>query len=144
MPHYLKKYATEFNYLFEQLYLCATAKIEDTEIKHDCFYNYGNNARKFLNAYLFYYHPNPQMGDGEKLKKFLGDDIACELLDRLHNEHSHLEEIPDRSMKPIDIPEMQKSAKLILAKINEKNSDQFNGLCDSIGILSTDVLKLLT
>lgn len=143
MPQYLKKYATEFNYLFEQIYLCATAKIEDTEIKHDCFYNYGNNARKFLNAYLFYHHPNPKMGDDEKLKKFLDDDIAYELLDRLHNEHSHLEEFPDRSMKPIDIPEMKKSAKLILVKINEKNSNQFSGLCESIGILSLDAIKLL-
>lgn len=143
MPQYLKKYATEFNYLFEQLYLCATAKTEDAEIKHDCFYNYGNNARKFLNAYLFYHHPNPQMDDGIKLQKFLGDDIAYELLDRLHNEHSHLEEFPDRSMKPIDIPEMQKSAKLILTKISEKNSDQFNGLCESIDISSTEVLKFL-
>ena len=143
MPQYLKKYATEFNYLFEQLYLCATAKTEDAEIKHDCFYNYGNNARKFLNAYLFYRHPNPQMDDSLKLQKFLGDDIAFELLDRLHNEQSHLEEIPDRSMRPIDIPEMQKSAKLILAKIYEKNSDQFNGLCESIDISSTEVLKLL-
>lgn len=141
MPQYLKKYVTEFNYLFEQIYLCATAKIEDTEIKHDCFYNYGNNARKFLNAYRFYHHPNPQMGDEEKLKNFLGDDIAYELLDRLHNEHSHLEELPDRSMRPIDIPEMQKSAYLILKKIQEKNSDQFSGLCESIGISSADFLN---
>ena len=70
MPQYLKKYATEFNYLFEQLYLCATAKTEDAEIKHDCFYNYGNNARKFLNAYLFYHHPNPQMMTALNCKNF--------------------------------------------------------------------------
>ena len=83
------------------------------------------------------------MDDSLKLQKFLGDDIAFELLDRLHNEQSHLEEIQDRSMRPIDIPEMQKSAKLILAKIYEKNSDQFSGLCESIDISSTEVLKLL-
>ncbi|UXJ54960.1 AAA family ATPase [Pseudomonas citronellolis] len=53
MPGYLKEYVTEFNFLFHQIHKCANAQIENDE-NHDCYYNFGNNARKFLEAFLYY------------------------------------------------------------------------------------------
>ena len=53
MPRYLKDYVTEFNFLFHQIYLCSTANADD-EIQHNLFYNFGNNTRKFLEAFLYY------------------------------------------------------------------------------------------
>ena len=131
MPDYLKKYITEFNYLFHQIYKCAT--VTTPEAEHDIFYNFTNNLRKFLEAYLFYKYP-VERNVKDKLNAFFCDDkLSVDLVDRLDNEYSHLEEIFDRSMKPIEIPEIPKLAKFVLEKIKNKDKDQFNALLESIG-----------
>lgn len=145
MPNYLKKYATEFNYLFSQIYQCAVATEEEVENNYDCSYNYGNNARKFLEAYLFYHYPYIEHNGNQldKLKVFLNDDIAFEVLNRLHNEYSHLEGIPDRGMTQMNSAEIKKSARLILLKVSEKNPSQFCGLCESIEVDSNLAIENL-
>ncbi|NMM28973.1 MAG: AAA family ATPase [Glaciimonas sp.] len=135
MPSYLKDYVTEFNYLFHQVYKCATADTNSIEINHDCFYNYANNARKFLEAYLYYRYPNANEKDNGKLSRFFGDNpIAATITNRLNNEYSHLEGIFERSIAPIDVPEMKKVAQFILDKIEEKDPDQYKALLESIGV----------
>jgi wobble nucleotide-excising tRNase len=132
MPDYLKKYVTEFNYLFHQIYKCS--KIEDTHHDNEMFYNFGNNLRKFLEAYLFYKYPYHAHDKLEKLRMFFKEDNeSVALTNRISNELSHLEEIFDRSMKPVEIPEIPKLAKYILDKIKEKDSDQYCALLKSIG-----------
>jgi len=79
MPRYLKDYVTEFNFLFHQIYKCANAKIESDE-NHDCYYNFGNNARKFLEAFLYYKYPNAVEKD-DKLTRFFGDRSGPQKLD---------------------------------------------------------------
>ena len=92
MPLYLREYITEFNYLFHQIYMCRDQEISKTN--HEPFYSFGNNLRKFLEAFLYYKYPcrddkNDQL---ERLKKFFGDDqISISLINRLDNELSHLE-----------------------------------------------------
>jgi len=131
MPDYLKRYITEFNYLFHQIYKCAT--VTTSEAEHDCFYNFGNNLRKFLEAYLFYKYP-VEKDIRDKLNAFFcNDKLSVDLANRLDNEYSHLEEIFDRSMKPIEIPEIPKLAKYVLDKIQTNDKDQFNALLESIG-----------
>ncbi|MBA4416782.1 MAG: AAA family ATPase [Syntrophus sp. (in: bacteria)] len=131
MPDYLRNYITEFNYLFHQIYKCTDEKNASAE--HASFYNFGNNLRKFLEAYLFYKYPVNKTIH-EKLKWFFGDDqTAVDLTNRLDNELSHLEEIFDRSMRPIEIPEIPKVANYVLTKIREKDSEQFKALLESIG-----------
>jgi wobble nucleotide-excising tRNase len=116
MPTYLKAYVTEFNYLFHQIYKCAKADVYSEE-NHDCFYNYANNARKFLEAFLYYKYPNANEKDKTKLERFFADSISQISVDRFNNEYSHLAEIFDRSITPIDIPEIKKQAQFILYKI---------------------------
>jgi len=137
MPKYLKDYVTEFNFLFHQIYLCANADADD-ETQHSIFYNFGNNTRKFLEAFLFYKYPNANDKD-DKLTRFFGENRqASSMTDRINNEFSHLEGLFERSMIPIDIPEMKKTATFILDKIREKDNDQYEALLISIGVEITE------
>ena len=134
MPRYLKDYVTEFNFLFHQIYKCSVLEADD-ENQHHLYYNFGNNTRKFLEAFLYYKYPNAN-DQLEKLTKFFGNNRqASTMTDRINNEFSHLEGLFERSMSPIDIPEMKKTAKFILDKIKEKDNEQYDALLLSIGIV---------
>lgn len=131
MPKYLKEYITEFNYLFHQIYKCT--KIEEiTDENYTTFYNFGNNARKFLEIYLFYKYPDFSK-DIEKYEKFFGENgIPAILIERVNNEYSHLAGEMERGASPIETPEMKKVAELIIEKLKEDN-DQYTALLKSIG-----------
>ena len=88
MPKYLKEYVTEFNYLFKQLYECSKLdKVDDSN--YHIFYNFGNNARKFLEIFLFYKYPD---NSNDKLETFFGKgQIPVLFTNRINNEYSHLE-----------------------------------------------------
>ena len=139
MPKYLKDYTTEFNYLFEQIYKCAKQN-DLSEENHDVFYNFGNNARKFLEALLFYKYPSridnqTSNANSKKLLKYFGNNHQATILtDRVNNELSHLEEIFDRGTIPVEIPEIKKVAQFILDKIQHNDNDQYEALLESIGI----------
>lgn len=133
MPTYMKKYVTEFNYLFQQIYKCATI---DNPTDHDYgfFYNFGNNVRKFLEIYLYYKYPNHKMGDMKRLKRFFdGDETPAFLVNRIDNEYSHLAAAFERGEMPIDIPEMSKVAQQILDKLKAHDLEQYQALLASIG-----------
>ncbi|MDC6406320.1 MULTISPECIES: AAA family ATPase [Maribacter] len=133
MPRYLKDYVTEFNFLFHQIYQCSIAETDD-ENQHNLYYNFGNNTRKFLEAFLYYKYPNT-IKQVDKLTKFFGNNRQASIMtDRINNEFSHLEGLFERSMTPIDIPEMKKTAEFILDKIKEKDNEQYEALLSSIGI----------
>lgn len=138
MPNYMKNYVTEFNYLFHQIHKCATANLVDDSNYH-IFYNFGNNARKFLEVLLFYKYPSNQGNEKEannrRLKKYFSDDNqSASLTERINNEYSHLEEVFTRSENIIEnnVEEMQKLAQFILKKIEEKDNEQYNALLQSI------------
>jgi hypothetical protein len=134
MPAYLKDYVTEFNYLFSKIYACRDAA--NAKEDFESFYNFGNNLRKFLEAFLFYKYPCQldEAGKKARMKAFFGDDPASvALTSRLTNELSHLEQSFDRSMRPIEVPEIPTLATFVLEKIFEKDPDQFNALLKSIG-----------
>lgn len=134
MPSYLKNYITEFNYLFGEIYTCSDPANAATE--YHCFYDFGNNLRKFLEAYLFFKYPfsvNDQQDYNRRIEKFFKDDPSTEpLVQRLTNEFSHLGGIFDRSIQPIDYPEICKLAKFVLKKIKDNDCDQFECLLESI------------
>jgi wobble nucleotide-excising tRNase len=130
-PDYLKNYITEFNYLFNQIYKCS---ISDTStISHEYQYNFGNNMRKFLEAYLFYKYPSHKLSNDERIKKFLNNDsISINLVNRVINEYSHIGEHFERGMEPVDIDEINKISKIIIAKIKLSDPDQHDALVESI------------
>lgn len=135
MPEYLKKYVTEFNYLFHQIYRCSI-QVQQGD-NHDHFFSFGNNLRKFFEAYLYFKYPHGTGRDAatERVMKFFaGDEMAGKIATRLSNELSHLEESLDRGMSPIDIPEIQKIAAHVLEKIKTADPDQYESLMASIGV----------
>lgn len=135
MPSYLKEYITEFHYLFHQIYKCKdqAAAAEN----HEPFFGFGNNLRKFLEAFLFFKFPyhDDKNDSFERIKKFFGEeeDTAVALVNRLNNEFSHLEAVPDRGFKPVEIPEIAKVANYVLDKIYASDKVQYNSLLKSIG-----------
>ncbi|MDT8908101.1 AAA family ATPase [Pseudomonas fluorescens] len=135
MPSYLKDYITEFHYLFHQIYKCKNQ--DAAQISHEPFFGFGNNLRKFLEAFLFFKYPyhDDRSDTFERIKKFFGEeeDTAVALVNRLNNEFSHLEAVPDRSFKPVEIPEIAKVANYVLDKIYASDAVQYNALLKSIG-----------
>lgn len=135
MPDYLKKYVTEFNYLFHQIYRCSIQVPQGDN--HDHFYSFGNNLRKFFEAYLYFKYPHATGRDTatERVMRFFaGDEMAGKIAARLSNELSHLEECLDRGMTPIDIPEIQRIAAHVLQKVKAADPDQYESLMASIGV----------
>ena len=131
MPKFLKNYTSEFNYLFEQIYDNAFIdKIKDEDTKTTIVYNFGNNLRKFLEIYLFFKYPIEKSFGAEVVEKFFKSEI---LINKYANEFSHLREILERAMKPLDIPESKKIAEFVLKTIKQKDPEQFKALCESIG-----------
>lgn len=133
MPKHLKEYATEFHYLFHQIYQCATANdADDPDAK--MYYSLGNNLRKFLEMYLYFRYPDAREGIEGKLQRFFGNDrLAAALTHRVDNEYSHLLGLFERGSLPVDVPEMKKIAAFVLEKMKDRDVEQYNSLLESIG-----------
>lgn len=130
-PEYLKNYITEFNYLFNQIYKCSNSDAET--IAHNYQYNFGNNMRKFLEAYLFYKYPSHNLSLDERLDKFFESDlITINLVNRVVNEYSHLGEHFDRGLEPIDVEAICKIAKSVINRIQVTDPNQYTALLESI------------
>lgn len=131
MPSYMVEYVTEFNYLFEQIYKCGTIS-EITSENYGMFYNFANNARKFLELYLFYRYPTHTLKENEKYKKFFGDTLSVGVLNRLENEYSHMCGVFERGEQLVDIPEMKKVAEYIMRTIKEKDAEQYEAFLQCV------------
>ena len=108
MPKHLRKYATEFIYLFEQVY--RSREVNDSDPLACAF---GTNLRKFLESYLFFRYPDLQ-GLQERYLEFFGNNmIAVKVLKTITDEFSHLDRYPERSLLPPDIPEVGKLAMFV-------------------------------
>jgi wobble nucleotide-excising tRNase len=130
MPKYLRSYITELNYLFAEIHTCTDDA--NSAASYHSFYSFGNNLRKFLEAFLFFKYPSDVKND-VRLQNFFGEDVgAVAFLNRLTNEHSHLEEFVDRGMLPIDCAEIARAAKFVLRTMKAKDSDQYHHFLSSI------------
>ncbi|SES75670.1 AAA family ATPase [Anaerobranca gottschalkii] len=134
MPKHLVKYGTEFNYLFSCIYKCSQLNENDDD-NYEIIYNFGNNARKFLEVYLYYKYPyidEREYNLEERLERFFaGDSLIAEKVNRVVNERSHLQMI-ERGLIPFDKKkEIISVAKHIIDKVNEDN-EQYQELLNSI------------
>lgn len=132
MPKYMKEYVTEFNYLFEEIYKCSCIETVD-DTNYSTFYNFGNNARKFLEIYLFYKYPD-STEERVKMERFFGEGrVPVIFTERINNEYSHLCGDIERASMPIEVPEMLSAAKFIISKLKE-DEEQYLALMNSVGI----------
>lgn len=130
LPNYLRKYNTEFNYLFSQIWNCAQTT---TELGPDQIYNFSNNMRKFFEVYNYFKYPSDQDKSVFREKFFDAENNLnhFKLVDRIANEYSHAEEIFDRTMRPISSQEMIKASMFILERLRVNDEVQFNALVQS-------------
>jgi len=130
MPDYMKKYTTEYIYIFEQIYKCSKEPI--SEDNHKDYYCFANNARKFLEIYLYYKYPSEK--PYEALNTFFADDSISGILShRLYNDGSHLVAI-EKGLLPNYIDETHKVACKIIERLKENDEEQYKSLLKSIGV----------
>ena len=131
MPEYIKKFFTEFNYLFRVIYKCAYPEnFNETSLSY--FYSFGNNARRFLEIYLYYKYPRPNLILDERIKLFFEDGNSAKHVNRLINEYSH-SKILEGGISPNE-NEIQTVARIIIDKLKKSDMKQFIELCKSVGI----------
>lgn len=134
LPDYIRKYVTEFNYLFEQIF----KNHNNTNITIDSYYSLANNIRKFLDTYMYFKYPN---NDNLMTKycNFFGEENAI-LINRVINEISHLENI-ERAKMPLDLLEIYTVTNIIIENIKSKDKEQFGALLKSLDIEENDNAK---
>lgn len=136
MPDYLRDYVTEYNFLFRQVYDIAMpiSGRKEEQYKHiySQYYNAGNNMRKFLECYLFYRFPDSDEPTVAHLDDMFEGNERSEV-NRVINEYSHLA-WAERGLKVIDVPEIEKAAKLIMKALKTKDPAHFNVLCKSVKV----------
>ncbi|WP_144584062.1 AAA family ATPase [Campylobacter coli] len=134
LPDYIRKYVTEFNYLFEQIF----KNHNNTNITIDSYYSLANNIRKFLDTYMYFKYPNNDI-PMTKYCNFFGEENAI-LINRVINEMSHLENI-ERAKMPLDLLEIHKVTNIIIENIKNKDKEQFEALLKSLDIEENDNAK---
>ncbi len=133
MAYHLEQNSSEFIYLFDLIYKCSLANEVD-DSNHIYFYNFANNARKFLEIYTYYLFPNPALKDRQRLQLFWGDRLPRIFSERINHDGSHAVTILEGKITLRDFSEINTNAKLILAKLKECNPIQYSSLLESIGI----------
>ncbi|MEB6666839.1 AAA family ATPase [Acinetobacter vivianii] len=138
LPGYLRKYNTEFNYLFSQIWNCANAS---SALNPDQIYNFSNNMRRFFEVYNYFKYPSDVNKSSFREKFFDAENNLnfFKLVDRIANEYSHAEEIFDRTMKPISSQEMIDTAKFILQRLKANDEIQYNALIQSTTDIRIDI-----
>ena len=131
MPKYIKDHVTEFNFLFHQILLCSKISIPN-DSNQSILYNFPNNARKFLETYLYYRYPDKGM-TVENLNKFFGENNALAIsIDGINNEFSHLNGRIERGANPLVVPEVTDAAKKIIEALKKNNEEQYFAFLNSV------------
>ena len=144
LPRYMKEYVIEFNYLFKHIFDCAVAT-ETDETYDTVFYGFPNNARKFMELYLYFKFPDGEKDEGlkhnENMRRIFGEKVLSFMIDRVVNEGSHLKGLMERAIEPIEKPEIKEVAKNILAGLKTTDPMQYSALLKSIGKESEDPIS---
>ena len=132
MPKHMTSKVTEFNFLFEQIYIVATETQSD--INYHVFYSFPNNARKFLETLLYFKYPSYKDLNNDsswRFKDFFGEGVNETFINRINNEYSHGLDRFDRLTKQINSAEFCKDATLILQTIKQKDIKQYQSLLNN-------------
>ena len=81
---------------------------------------------------MFYKYPSGKLSFDERIRRFFNDDVSYNLVRRVVNEYSHLEDSFERGLKPVDVDEIKQIAQKVMGTIKAKDEDQYNALIESI------------
>lgn len=129
IPDHIKKYATEYHYLFSKIYQIHETK--ESEINEDMAYNFGTNLRKFLEVHLAFKYPNNK-DYNDNLRSFFSNSHNFSIINRITNESSHLREHLERGLQVCDTSEMKQIASIVLARLKENDESQFTELLSGL------------
>lgn len=138
LPKHLSMKVTEFVFLFEQIYRVATE--EENENNFHIFYNFPNNARKFIETLLYFKYPDYKTNNDTKINKYFGEDIFP-FIQRINNEYSHGEDRFDRTRNPINTSEFKHDAKIILTTIYSNDIEQFTSFLNNSNLSLPDFIN---
>lgn len=144
MPKHLKEFVTEFNYVFEHIYDCATAEQTDDDYVEKV-YGFANAARKFLELYLYFRFPEGKaeetLAKNKHMKEVFGEEVASFMVDRVLNEGSHLVGRFERASVPVGQAEIKSVALRILRSVKLSDEAQYKALLRSIGKEHSDPIR---
>lgn len=129
IPDHIKKYATEYHYLFSKIY--QIYETDESNINEDMAYNFGTNLRKFLEVHLAFKYPNNK-DYNDNLSSFFSDTHNFSIINRITNESSHLREHLERGLQVCDTSEMKQISAIIIAKLKENDESQFKELLSGL------------
>lgn len=129
MPKHIRENASEFQFLFENIYSCSLIE-EINEDSYQLLYNCSNYIRKFLEIYLYFLYPE-NIKLEPKIERYVKDSKNAILINRLINEGSH--GVIGNAHKLANYEEAIKVSKLIIDKLRE-NEEQFNILTKPFSI----------
>jgi wobble nucleotide-excising tRNase len=130
LPLMLKKFKTEYNYLFSLLKKAKDQKNDEFEL-FEVLYLLPNITRRFLEGYFGLRYPN-----GKKLKtqiedsNFFKKEEDKEKLLKILDEYSH-EKSVEHSLKFPDTSEIKEIVSIVLAELKDKDRDHYDALCES-------------
>ncbi len=130
LPDSIKRYFTEFSYLFEQILKVSEINVA-VEDGYRQLYGFGNDLRKFLEVFLYYRFPDRDFSF-EAIELFLGNEIKASLVNRVVNEFSHMVGRVERGGVPVDIPELVSAAQCVLESLR-RDQVQYASFLRSIG-----------
>lgn len=136
MPKYMKNFVTEFEHLFYQIHRCATTN-KITDDTYSYFYDFGNNARKFLEIYISFLRPTCLKGgvlNACDIQSIISDPVQAIKVNRICNEMSHLVGGLERSSLIVDFAEITDVARAIMQAVYDHDGEQYASLCKLVKV----------
>ncbi len=129
MPSLLRKYKSEYQFVFEQLHLFANAM---TPTLHEA-YTAPNLLRKFLEAYLGFKKPcTPKWS--EKLDLLFDMDVERTEIQKFSDDASHLQGLNRALQQPDFVTNAQATVKKVMQALKTKDFQHYESMCKVINV----------
>ncbi len=133
LPLLLRKYKSEYHFVFEQLHKFANPQPQWTPTLHEA-YTAPNLLRKFLEAYLGFRKPcEPKWSD--KLDLLLATPMERLEIQKFADDASHLQGVSRALQQPNFITSAQSCVRKVIAGLKAMDFDHYQSLCKVIGAI---------
>lgn len=127
LPTLLRKFKSEYEFVFSQLHAFATAPNPSL---NDAF-TAPNLLRKFLEAYLGFRKPSVRSWS-KKLDLLLDSPEQRLEIQKFADDASHLQSLGRSLQHPDFVPNAQRCVKMVLDALERKDRDHYESLCEVI------------
>lgn len=128
-PVLLRKYKSEYQFIFEQLYKFSSAQAPSL---HEA-YTAPNLLRKFLEAYLGFKKPCTSQWS-RKLDLLFDTDVEQTEIQKFSDDASHLQGLNRALQQPDFISNAQNTVKKVIQALKAKDLPHYTSMCTVIGV----------